>query len=213
MQIIPTILEKNFSQAKNNVLAVKDYTKWIQIDVIDGYFSFGKTFELELINKISEAENVLWDIHLMVKEPKNWIKKCDYISASRIIGQIEMMADADYFIKTIKDMGLEAGLAYDVETEIGEIPQETDVVLLLSRKAGFNPQLFNYKIFEKIQKLKQIKKEQELTFMIGVDGGVNEKNIGQLKNEGVDIAYCGASVFSGKVEDNIKKLKYASEND
>lgn len=212
MQIIPTILEKNFVTAQNSILAVKEFTKWIQIDVIDGDFSFGKTFELELINKIGLVENILWDVHLMVKEPKNWIKKCDFINASRIIGQVEMMSDADYFIKTIKDTGMEAGLAYDIETEIGEIPHEVDVILLLGRKAGFEPQPFNNIVYEKIKKLTQIKIEKRLNFRIGVDGGINEKNIGQLKKEGAEIAYCGGAIFNGIVENNIKKLKYACEN-
>lgn len=213
MQVIPTILEKNFAQAEKNILAVKDFFKWIQIDVIDGYFSFGKTFELELISKISLVENILWDVHLMVKEPKNWIKKCDYISASRITGQIEMMSDTDYFIKTIKDMGIEAGLAYDIETEIGDIPDEVDAVLLLGRQSGFKSQPFNNIIFEKIKKLIQIRQEKSLNFKIGVDGGVNEKNISQLKNGGVEIAYCGGAIFNGIVENNIRKIKYASENE
>lgn len=212
MQIIPTILEKEFSRAENNILAVKDYFKWIQIDVIDGYFSFGKTFELELINKIKQVENILWDVHLMVKEPKNWIKKCEYINTSRIIGQVEMMSDVNYFIKTVKDAGLEAGLAYDTETDIGEIPQETDIVLLLGRKSGFNPQPFCEETFEKIKKLTQIRQEKGLNFKISVDGGVNENNIGRLKKEGVEIAYCGGVIFNGIVENNIKKIEYASQN-
>ncbi len=212
MQVIPTILEKNFTQAQDNILAVKDFFKWIQIDVIDGTFSFGKTFELELINKITQVENILWDVHLMVKEPKNWIKKCDYINASRITGQVEMMSDKYNFIKTIKDMGIEAGLAYDIETKIDDIPQEVDLVLLLGRKAGFEPKPFNQLIFEKIKKLIQIRQEKRLNFKIGVDGGVNQENIGHLKNEGAEIAYCGGAIFNGIVEDNIKKLEYASEN-
>ena len=212
MQIIPTILEKDFAQAQNNILMVKDFFRWIQIDVIDGYFSFGKTFELELINKITQVENILWDIHLMVKEPKNWIKKCDFINASRITGQVEKMSDKNYFVKTVKDMGVEAGLAYDINTEIDEVPQEVDMVLLLGRQAGFEPQPFNDFVFDKIKKLIQIRQDKGLNFKIGVDGGVNEENIGQLKNEGVEIAYCGGAIFNGIVENNIKKIKYASEN-
>lgn len=212
MQIIPTILEKDFSRAENNILAVKDYFKWIQIDVIDGYFSFGKTFELELINKIKQVENILWDVHLMVKEPKNWIKKCEYINASRITGQVEMMSDVNYFIERVKDTGLEAGLAYDIETDIGEIPQETDIVLLLGRKSGFNPQPFCEDIFEKIKKLTQIRQDKDLNFKISVDGGINEDNISRLNKEGVEIAYCGGAIFNGIVENNIKKIEYASQN-
>ena len=60
MQIIPTILEKDFDQAQEKILAVKNLVKRIQIDVIDGVFSFGKTFELELINRIANTDNILW---------------------------------------------------------------------------------------------------------------------------------------------------------
>jgi ribulose-phosphate 3-epimerase len=159
-----------------------------------------------------ETENVLWEIHLMVKEPKNWIEKCNFVNASRIIGQTEMMADRETFVNEIKNLGLEAGLAFDLESEIKEIPDETDVVLLMSRKAGFGSQEFDNRVLEKIKKLKKIREEKGLKFLIGVDGGINENNIGKLSKEEVDVAYCGGAIFNGMVEDNFKKLKYASEN-
>lgn len=213
MQVIPTILEKSFDEAKDRILRLKDQVKWIQIDVIDGYFSFGKTFELELLTKVEGSENVLWETHLMVKEPINWIKKSMFINCSRIIGQVEMMSNRDDFIKKVKDNNVEAGLAFDIDTEVtDDIPEETDVILLLSRKSGFESQPFEEKVYEKIEKLVEIRKNNQLNFRIGIDGGVNEENIGILKNKGVEIAYCGGSVFGGKVEDNLKKLNYASKN-
>lgn len=211
MQVIPTILEKNFNQAETKILAVKDLTKRIQIDVIDGSFSFGKTFELELINRIENAENVLWETHLMVKEPINWIEKSIFINSSRIIGQVELMSDKEKFINEVKSNGLEAGLAFDIETEISEIPEETDMVLLLGRKAGFESYpLDEEKIYKKIQKLVNLKDKNGMRFLIGVDGGVNADNIKKLGDMGIDVAYCGGAVFNGKVEDNLEKLNYAS---
>jgi len=213
MQIIPTILEKEFNLAQIKIDLVKKISKWIQIDVIDEKFSQGKTFELELINNVlKETENVLWEIHLMVKEPKNWIKKCNFINASRIIGQVEMMTDRNEFINEVKNLGIEAGLAFDMDTEIGEIPEETDLILLLGRKAGFKHDNFNEKIFKKIEKLKIIRDQKKLEFKIGIDGGIDETNIGKLNQVGVDISYCGEAIFNGKVDDNLEKLKYVSEN-
>jgi ribulose-phosphate 3-epimerase len=213
MQIIPTILEKEFASARIKIEVIKDISKWIQVDVIDEKFSQGKTFELELINKVlKETEDVLWEIHLMVKEPKNWIEKCNFVNASRIVGQVEMMTNREDFVDRVKNLGIEAGLAIDIDTEIGEIPEETDLVLLLGRKAGFKPENFNEKVFKKIEELKKIREEKQLEFKIGVDGGVNETNIGKLNKAGVSIAYCGGAIFNGKVEDNLEKLKYASEN-
>jgi len=210
MQVIPTILEKNFTEAELKVLAVKNLVKRIQIDVIDGTFSFGKTFELELINKIEGTDNVLWETHLMVKEPINWIEKSIHINATRIVGQVEMMSDREKFINKVKDAGLEAGLAFDIETKIEEIPEETDVVLLLGRKSGFGSYPIDNKVYKKIEELVNLKKERDLDFLIGVDGGINEDNIKKLGDIGVDIAYCGGAVFNGKVEDNLKRLNYVS---
>jgi len=211
MQVIPTILEKNFGQAETKILLVKDLTKRIQIDVIDGVFSFGKTFELELINRIENAENVLWETHLMVKEPINWIEKSIFINSSRIIGQVELMSDKEKFIDEVKNNGLEAGLAFDIETEISEIPEETDIVLLLGRKAGFESfSLDEEKVYKKIQQLVSLRDKNGMRFLIGVDGGINTDNIKKLEDMGIDVAYCGGAVFNGKVKDNLEKLNYAS---
>ena len=67
-------------------------------------------------------------------------------------------------------------------------------------------------IFEKIKKLKAIKNEGGYKFLIGIDGGVDENNIKEIKESGVDVAYCGSAIFNGMVEDNLEKLKYVSEN-
>jgi ribulose-phosphate 3-epimerase len=212
MQIIPTILEKEFERAKEKILAVKEWVKMIQIDVIDGRFLPGKTFELELINRIEGVENILWETHLMVKEPINWIEKSLFVNCHRIIGQVEAMSDREKIVKTVKDTGAEAGLAWDIETEINWVPAETDVVLLLGRKAGFGEEEFDKKVWQKVEKLRRIRQERDDNFKIALDGGMTESKITKAKTMGVEIAYCGRSVFDGKVNDNLEKLIYAGKN-
>lgn len=213
MIVIPTILEKDFSLAQEKILVIKDKSRWLQIDVIDGQFDEEKSFELELLNKVSkEIENNLLEIHLMVKEPIKWIEKCNFVGANRIIGQVEMMSDRQKFVDEVKDMGLEVGLAMDVETEIGEIPGETDLILLMGRKSGFKPADFEEKIIKKIEEVVKFKKEMEMDLEIGVDGGVDEEIIKKIKLAGATIAYCGGAIFSGMVSDNWEKLNYASNN-
>jgi len=213
MQIIPTILEKDFSLAEIKIKLIKDKTRWIQIDVLDGYFSEGKSFELELLNKIQkEIQNNLLEIHLMVKEPIKWIEKCNFVGASRIIGQVEKMSDRKKFVGEVKNMGLEAGLAFDVETDIDEIPLETDLILLMGRKAGFEVIEFDKKILKKIEILVNLRRNREMDFEIGIDGGVDFETIKKIKNIGVEIAYCGGAIFNGMVDDNFEKLKYVGNN-
>ena len=204
-------MEKEFTRASEKVKLIKDLSRWIQIDVTDGWFCEGKTFELELVNKLNLDNNLL-DMHLMVKEPIKWIEKCNFVGASRIIGQVEMMTDEQEFVNKLKEMGLEAGLAFDFDSEIKNIPMETDFVLIMGRKSGFQAANFEEKTYEKIKELVKFREENELDFEIGVDGGINEEIIKKLKIVGADVAYCTSAIFNGNVRDNWEKLNYVGNN-
>ncbi|HOZ80733.1 MAG TPA: hypothetical protein PK370_00750, partial [Candidatus Woesebacteria bacterium] len=151
MIIIPTVLEKEWPKAEERLESVKDLTTWIQIDVTDGNLCFGKTFDLERLSKYSPNKEVLWDIHLMVKEPIKWLEKCIFVGASRVIGQVEMMTNREDFVSKLKDEGMEAGLAFDIDTEIDRIPKETDIILLMGRKLGFENYELDEKVFKNIE--------------------------------------------------------------
>jgi ribulose-phosphate 3-epimerase len=191
MQIIPTTgLQTDILAVERRIREVKDFSRWIQIDVSDNKFTKGKTFELELLSKLDfNTNNILWDVHLMVNEPINWIEKCLFVGASRIIGQVELMSDRQKFVEIIKNEGLEAGLAFDVETEITDIPDETDVILLMGRKAGFEPLDLDLRIFNWIEIATKYGKR------IGVDGGATPKYIKLLEKAGANIVYSEKSYF------------------
>jgi ribulose-phosphate 3-epimerase len=189
VKIIPTVLEKSFFEAEKRIISVKGKSKWIQIDVIDGTFLPERSFELELVGRTEGGEDILWDIHLMVKEPIKWLEKCVFIGAARVTGQVEMMSDREEFIKQCKDAGMEAGLAFDIESKVDNIPEETDVILLMGRKAGFGWMEMNEGIYKKIKITKEMRKDSD--FLIGVDGGVTAENVNKLEEAGVDIVYSG----------------------
>jgi ribulose-phosphate 3-epimerase len=186
MQIIPTSNpDPDFLKIENWLSEVKDFSTWIQIDVTDGFLVSPKSFSLELMTRLTvNLEKNIFDVHLMVKEPINWIQKCHFIQASRIIGQVEMMTDREKFISTVKDDGLEAGLAFDVGTQIdSNIPKEVDLILLMGRPMGLQSRPFDSSIIDKIKSLK------DKGFTVGVDGGVDLQVFPSLVAAGVDIIY------------------------
>lgn len=205
--VIPAILESNIDEAEIKLEKVRDLVSWVQIDVIDGEFNPGKTFELELLTKTNVLyDKFLFDIHLMVKEPGNWINKCAFVNASRIIGHVEMMSDREKFIKEVKDLGVEAGVAFDAGTEINNIPEESDIVLLMGRKSGFDSRPLDDNLYQRIDKLTEIKNDGKHKFEIGVDGGVTLENISKLKEAGVSVFYCTQAIYNGNVTENLEKL-------
>jgi ribulose-phosphate 3-epimerase len=185
MEIIPTLLEKDLALAENRFSQIKNLSSWIQVDVTDNVYVPGKSFELELISKFGQTYSTLWDIHLMVKEPINWIKKCLFIDATRIYGQVEMMSDREKFVTEAKNSGLEVGLAFNINTPVDNIPAECDLILLMGRSAGFGSFPLDEKIYQKIIDAKKFGKK------LALDGGVSQENFSKLKSSGLDIIYSG----------------------
>jgi len=188
MQIIPTTNPQvDFGRVEARLSSVKDTTTWIQIDVTDGVLVKPVSFPLELLNRSDLIlEKNIFDIHLMVKNPINWINKCLHVQASRVIGQVEAMSNRETFISAVKDQGLEAGLAFDANTPLDfDIPLDTDLILLMGRSMGFDPLPLDDRIFAKIKKLKDKK------YKVAIDGGATPDNLPQFISAGVDIIYSG----------------------
>jgi len=188
MEIIPTTNPQvDFAEFETRLDKIKFLSSWIQIDVTDGILVKPPSFPLELLSRSdSNLENNLFDIHLMVKEPLNWIKKCVFVQASRIIGQVEMMSDREAFVTEAKNNGLEVGLAFDSDTPLDlNIPEETDLILLMGRHMGFNSLPLSEKISDRIKYFK------DKGFKVALDGGVTPDNFSQIKTSGIDIIYAG----------------------
>lgn len=191
MQIIPTTNpQTNYLEVEKRLEQIKDLSAWIQIDVTDGILVKPPTFPLELLKKPAiNLDKNIFDIHLMVKNPINWINKCLFIEATRITGQVELMEDREKFITNIKDHGAEAGLSFDVDTSVDNIPDETDIILLMGRKMGYQPLELDEKIYEKIKLAKKFGK------LVALDGAGSVENFNKLKNAGLDILYSYHNYF------------------
>jgi len=195
-------MEKQWDSARDRLEKIYLTSRWAQIDVTDGEMVPGKSFEMEPLNKFEFSEKMLWDIHLLVKEPIKWVEKCIFVGAARIIGQVEMMKDRIEFVNKIKGEGIEAGIGFDIETDVSDVPEEIDMVLLMTRKAGYIPCEIDKRIWNKIETLKSINDQRERKFLMAVDGGVNPDNIEKFREAGIDVVYSEGSYFQLINNDN-----------
>ncbi|MFA6518035.1 MAG: hypothetical protein WCV93_00070 [Candidatus Shapirobacteria bacterium] len=186
MIVIPTIFEKEFERAFERMEKVGEHSMWMQIDVVDGKFTSGKTFDLEqLASKEIVNKDWLFDVHLMVDDPEKWINKAIMAGASRITGQVEKMTSVEKFVEKVREYRIEVGLGFDIETPAEKIPEGTDLILLMAREAGFEPKEIDERVWEKIEMAKKWE------IKIGVDGGIKKEHIAKLEEAGVGVAYVG----------------------
>jgi len=212
VEITPTILTSTKKNFEEKLAKASGLVKRVQIDVIDGVFAENKTVDLSEISREGFEGEV--DVHLMVDEPINWIKKAVGFGANLLIGHIEKMRNQAEFVRQVKKVGIKAGLAVDLETPVEKIEtflwSNLDGVLLMAVPAGFSGQTFSKKVLKKIEKLKMIKDSLKLDFDVIVDGGVNLKNAKNCVEAGANVLAVGTAIWeaenlSKRLED-FKKL-------
>jgi ribulose-phosphate 3-epimerase len=190
MIIIPAVLTNDINEAIEKVLLAQEKkVERIQIDVVDGIFAKNKTITPELLKDNEQITGRL-DIHLMVKEPVNWIKRSLEGGGERLIGHIEKMNDQVTFSEKVLEEGGVAGLAVDLKTPVTELDTKairmSSVILLMAVNAGFGGQPFDKSIYQKIEKLQDIRRQLKTAFTICIDGGVTKPLLSELESFGVE---------------------------
>ena len=69
------------------------------------------------------------------------------------------------------------------------------MVLLMSVNPGFGGQKFISSVIKKAKQLKELINKHNPNCLIQIDGGVNDKNIQELKDAGVDVVVAGSYVY------------------
>jgi len=192
-EIVPDILTANFSELVKDVNLLKGITNRVHLDIIDGKFAPMQTISLEALK--TQPIDLKIDLHLMVKEPEDWVHRALEVLPDRLIAQTEMLYDPRRFISETAEGGMEVGIALDIETPVEAISEEVyhmvDLILILAAKAGASGQEFNPKALEKISR---IRKSVGDLVEVGVDCGLNEKTIPLCKQAGASV-FCVNSAF------------------
>ena len=194
MEIIPAILTRDAKELEAQIRAVEGRVSRVHIDIIDGEFAPDKTVEVEALFGIEV--DVLFDAHLMVREPGDFVEKCIRSLVDRIIGQVEKMSDQFEFANKVQEIGHEAGLALDIDTQVSKLDRDVlsyiDLVLLMGHKAGAQGGELDESVFEKIKELQAVRAEVGGRFSICLDGGVNAGNIERIKQTGISEVAVGS---------------------
>jgi len=217
LEIIPSILTnevKEFNKLLDKLTSIAlpkyDFLGRVQIDINDGTFLGVKTVEPQLLSELKS--NLKFDYHLMVSDPTSWIRRC--VHADRIIGQIEHMDNQSDFINEVKKWGLKVGFAVDYATNLDELNSDDleilDVILLMAYPAGMGGQDFKEEVFNKIEKLKDLRSSRGCNFRICLDGGIDSDNIKRVKLAGADEVVIGKRITEGNIEENFEKFYKAS---
>jgi len=199
MKVAPSILSADFGNLARDVSAICDAgCDYVHVDVMDGHFVPNLTIGPVVVNAVEKAATKPLDIHLMVENNTFFVELFAPLKPEFISFHIEEEKHAHRLIQKIRSLGIRPAVTLNPHTppeKIEYILEDIDMVLLMSVNPGFGGQKFIPNVIAKATRLKELIQKYNPNCLIEVDGGVNDKNVHDLRKAGVDIVVAGSYVF------------------
>lgn len=208
IDVIPGILEKEWSEIERRIKLALGHVEWVQIDVADNTLVPNETLK-DFTQFTPYSQKLSLEAHLMVANPEKYIRPLVDAGFKRLIAHLEA-ADPRVFLDAARYEHVEVGIAIDGPTEIEQIEpylEEIDCVLVMMIEAGFSGQEFGQENIEKIKAIHQGFPD----LPIEVDGGINEQTAKLVKDAGATRLVSTSYLFKdpGKIVEAIERLKNA----
>ena len=199
MQIAPSILSADFGHLAQDVAAIcAGGCDLVHVDVMDGHFVPNLTIGPVVVEAVAKAATKPLDIHLMVENNTFFVDLFAPLKPGYISFHIEEEKHPHRLIQKIRSLGIKPAIVLNPHTPpeaIEFLLEDVDMVLLMSVNPGFGGQKFIPSVIEKAKRLKALIDKRNPECLIEVDGGVNDVNVKQLAEAGVDVVVAGSFVY------------------
>jgi ribulose-phosphate 3-epimerase len=198
--IAPSILSSDFGRLAEEMQAVHQAgADILHLDIMDGHYVPNLTYGFVIAEAVRKATNLPLDAHLMVTNPGDYVDRMAKLGITWFSFHPETVFHPHRLVSAIKERGMKAGVALNPGTPVAVIDEllpELDFVLLMSVNPGYSGQKFIPSVVGKIKQLKAKLTAQNLSALIEVDGGVNDRNAPELIAAGADILVAASYIFN-----------------
>ncbi len=212
IKMAPSILSADFARLLEDVKKVENAgCEYLHIDVMDGHFVPNITLGPCIVKALRKDVNMVFDAHLMIENPDDYIKDFAEAGCDIIVVHEEACNHLHRTIQNIKSHNVKAGVALNPATPVENIKyvlKDLDMVLIMTVNPGFGGQSFIEGMIEKIKELKALIKEQGLDVDIQVDGGVKPSNVEKVVKAGANVIVAGSAIFnSDDIDATVKEFR------
>ena len=195
VKIAPSLLSADFSKLDRELKEIET-ADYIHLDIMDAHFVPNMSFGPCVVKSIRKSTELVFDVHLMITNPLNYIEAFAKAGADIITVHVECEDDTKEAIELIKSFGIKCGIVLSPDTPVSAAEpylDDVDMVLIMSVYPGFGGQKFMPGMLSKVTALKEMRGNRK--YEIEIDGGISEENAALAIEAGVDVLVAGTSVF------------------
>ena len=204
--LAPSLLSADFANLGAAIKQIEDNKGTaVHIDVMDGQFVPEITYGHPVIRSVRKLTDLPFDVHLMIENPESQVESFIDAGADWVTFHVEATAHAHRIIQMIHERGKKAGVAICPGTPIStlsEIVKSADIILVMTVNPGWGGQKIIPPCVDKVKALKKLREENGYSYLISVDGGVNQETVKSVLDAGTDIVVSGSAFFNGSLKWN-----------
>lgn len=199
IKMAPSLLAADFSRLADQIGRVEAAgAEYLHLDIMDGHFVPNITFGPPVVAALRKASGMIFDVHLMIENPEQYIGGFIDAGADLVTVHAESTPHLHRAIQMIKNRGIKAGVALNPSTRPSAIEYVlgmVDLVLVMTVNPGFGGQDFISAMLPKISTIRDMLKAKGLSAEIQVDGGIGVKTAPLAAEAGATVLVAGSSVF------------------
>jgi len=187
----------DFKRFAEQISVLNKHMDRYHVDVFDGNYVPNIVFGPEIIENIESELTLPFDIHLAVNKPDVVMGPFLNTKADYICMHIETVNHQFFrLMEKIHEVGKKVGVVLNPITGLESLEyfgEVIDRITVMTVDPGFAGQKFIQPMLKKIEKIKEFKESNNLSFQIEVDGAVNKQSIPELYKAGAEVYILGSS--------------------